>query len=188
MRLNGSASFRSASKLRWLVPAPQAAIVAVAGCLLPAVLGSAGHGGTKEREVDAWAQALRLGSNHSPAARAALADLAETAEEGPVRRLAEVILEEWSLPCEDRKLRSPRQVWAPEIKIQGEEVKSPMVVIVGEVLPNGSFLPREFKVRSGNKRVDAQCRAASRASRFRPALSCKGYVSGPAVISFHLYL
>jgi hypothetical protein len=146
------------------------------------------EGPRKRPDVDCWAHTLELGLEHTPKAKAEIARIAEDVEEVPVKRLASVLLEEWDLTSRDQNLASPRPVWAPTIDVVGEEVKSPLVIIVGEVLSDGSFVPREFKVGSGSESVDERCLEAAKASLFRPARSPKKYIRGPAAVTFHFYL
>jgi len=141
-----------------------------------------GHAPTAE---SLWKQVLELSLVHTDDARARIEHLQEVAPE-QVRKLAEMVLAEWPLDRRDKSLSQPRRVWGPNLEVAGRKAKSPIVIIIGDVSPDGLFEHLTFKVTSGNETLDKICLEAGRRTRFRPALADGRYVTRQTAITFHL--
>ena len=181
MRLSDTASCPFTRIASWLLPLLMMAAAARGG--EPLACSACG-----KNACASWDHALALALMRTDEAKGELQKLASSADRKAVKDLAAVLLEEWDLSPAEKRLATPYAIWAPRVDTQGEKVTSPLVVILGVVLPDGSFLPSEFKVRSGNQRVDERCLRAASRSRFRPARRDSGFARASAAISFHFYL
>lgn len=135
-----------------------------------------------------WSNVLKLALVRTPAAKANIEGILREADSEAVETLAKIVLEEWKLPLGDPLLSQARPVWAPAVDVTGQKVKRPVVVIVGDVTPEGGFEKLKVKMASGNKQVDRLCLAAAKKARFRPATEQSRYVTSTAALTFHFHL
>jgi len=165
-----------------------AAAVIISG-LVPFLHGLEQASESHLRNIPLWNYVLALSLERSQSAKTDLEEiLAKEKLEEPVKRLTNLVLEEWELPPSHERLTSPYPVWSPKLRLDGLDIERPLVVVLGLVKADGSFLPGEIKVSSGNPEVDKRCLDTAKKALFRPARRGKSYVEGRAGLSFNLYI
>jgi hypothetical protein len=114
----------------------------LSGCRMTLKLGS-GIPSEPEERVLQWSDLLGCSVRHALPCKTRLQEARRKGSSQTIRRLANILLEEWDLPTNDSRLQTPRLVWAPTPSIEEvkhllpREVDWSIIIATGIVQPNG---------------------------------------------------
>ena len=164
-------------------------LLAIILMLLPGHV--AGQSAEEVPEMEAlWHRLLALSLEHTTEAKEDIVRVGEEAPEPEIRKLAEVLLEEWDLDRASSRLQRPALLEKPEINWPGEkEVKDYPPIFILRIAVNADGLVEDIKLSKGSKgEVFERIVDELRLARFRPALVEGKYVPRELdlLVSFHL--
>lgn len=139
-----------------------------------------------------WAQILTACAQHGPTDKGIVTSMLREPPCLPLKRLVDVVLEEWELPSASGEFHQPRPVWCPPV--EGPEVAAALaklpvplasfVVVNGRVGANGAILDAAVASGSTSQVLDGLVLNALKQCLFRPALGPNGFVEHLATVTW----
>lgn len=143
-------------------------------------------------ELVQWEELLEASARKGALSQEIVKQALENPASPEVRKLAELLREEWDLQPDSEVLKKPRLVYSikPDYSDLAEDalegLQSPVVVLTGVVTAVGTVDDVEIALSSGIDEVDDRCWKAFRSWRYRPAIRDGSYVRGKVGATCHL--
>lgn len=152
-------------------------------CLEIACFASSGFDHEKQRT-----DFLDCSIGHAPPCKALLQKASRKGSSQTIRGLANILLEEWDLPANDSRLRTPRLAWAPTPNIEElkdllpREVDWSIIIATGVVQPNGQVTNPALLRKSAYETLNTRILNAFSVALYRPAREGNKFV--PCKVEF----
>jgi RHS repeat-associated protein len=137
-----------------------------------------------------WQALLEAGLERDVEARERVETAVVEGVSEAVRKLAEVLLEEWEWPPDHPRAVQPRAIWyrhpePDDLPPDARHSLFPSIGVEGVVTPEGAFVDTRLKESTGNERLDRLILDAAATAGFRPAREGPHYVEHRSMLVFH---
>jgi hypothetical protein len=137
-----------------------------------------------------WQALLEAGLERDAEARERVETAVVEGVSEAVRKLAEVLLEEWEWPPDHPRAVQPRAIWyrhpePDDLPPDARHSLFPSIGVEGVVTPEGAFVDTRLKESTGNERLDRLILDAAATAGFRPAREGPHYVEHRSMLVFH---